>query len=1117
EIPGGKMDLVAANFIGCNEEITTEQKYPTRYYQNYFLGNDKSRWASDVHGYNHVKYKSLYDGVDLLFYENEYELKYEFQIEPNTDPNQIRIQYEGHQKIKLSKDDNLIIVSELGQIEEKKPYAYQIKNGRIVEVTCLFKLEDDEVTFDIGDYDSDLKLIIDPTLIFATYSGSPSDNFGMTATYAYDGKAYSAGILYGPSYPCPTGAAAYNCTANITIELGASQTTDVFISKYNEIGTDMLWTNFIGGGDNTQGAETVHSLICDTMNNVYLYGATSSLDFPIVGGYQPIFAGGVGVPAMNVDFNGVRFQGVGTDIWLAKLSEDGTVLMGSTYMGGSGNDGVNYRPTALPYNLVALYDSLVTNYGDQFRGEIMLDSVNNILIASSTRSTDFPIVGGFQSTIGGQQDAVLFKVSADFGTLMWSSYYGGSANDAGFSVKIDSSQNIILAGGTSSFDLPNTAGGIQPANAGGQSDGYVAKISTDGTTMIQSTYIGTSDYDNVFFAEVDRWDNVYIVGQSEGTMPVSSGVYSNANSSQFIWKLQPSLAATDYTTIFGSGDGDIDISPSAFLVDVCGNVYVSGWGANILQPLLLDNMPTTAGAFQETSPSGFDFYMIVLENDATNILYGTYMGGITAQEHVDGGTSRFDKYGIVYQSVCGGCTGVSDFPTTADSGSGTPWSDTNLSTNCNNLLFKFDFEIVPKAQFTVDTLEGCAPLTIQITNNSTETDSIEWTFPPGITVITPGTDPTILIDVPGVYEIILEITDTLCGLTDTAKQVITVYPPLTWVVPNDTVVCGNPGPITFTVSTSGATAITWGSDLTFTPPLNTPGVDSSITVSPTGAVTYYVTATNGFPLCDLLDSVQVIYVGGAISAQPDTVICFGDEPNLTVTSELPPGITVTYEWTPTQYIIGATDVSVITANPPSSMWYYVTATTSIGCTVNDSVFVTVQGFDPSTVTATANPTSVPINGTTTLTAMPSGYSYVWSPPQGLTDPFAQITQATITETTTYEVTIIDGICNYKGQVTVTALEFVCGDIYIYIPNAFTPDGNNENDMLYVHGQNIEIMDLKIFDRWGEKVFESNDQAVGWDGMFRDKVVDPDVYVYHLKVTCLGGDETLIKGNITVLR
>jgi hypothetical protein len=177
----------------------------------------------------------------------------------------------------------------------------------------------------------------------------------MTATFGYDGTAYSAGTIYGNAYPTPDGAA-YDVTSNFTIaNVSNSITTDAFISKYAPDGSTMLWTTFLGGGDNNQGTETAHSLICDKQNNVYLYGVTSSLDFPIVNGYQSTHAGGT---PLSISFNGSDFGTVGTDIYVAKISANGHNLIGSTYMGGSQNDGVNYKLTSGNYNAVSAYDSL---------------------------------------------------------------------------------------------------------------------------------------------------------------------------------------------------------------------------------------------------------------------------------------------------------------------------------------------------------------------------------------------------------------------------------------------------------------------------------------------------------------------------------------------------------------------------------------------------------------------------------------------------------------------------------------------------------------------------------------------------------------------------------------
>ncbi|MFD1553626.1 hypothetical protein DNU06_16250 [Putridiphycobacter roseus] len=1111
ENPQIREQYLYLQFLGCQPNAQTSSRNKTSEYYNYFIGNNQDRWARECYGYYDISYHDLYPGVDARIFEKNRQLKYEFKVAPQGDPNNIQLKYNGQESIKILKDGRLKIKTGLGDIFEEKPVAYQIKNGKIIDVPCQFKLMDGVLSFDLGKYDKDIALVIDPVLVFATYCGSVSDNFGMTATYAYDGKAYSGGTVYGNAYPTP--ALVWNSTTNITVpNVSNSITTDVFISKYSADGTTMLWTNFIGGGDNTQGTETVHSLICDAANNIYLYGATSSTDFPMMNAYQNTHGGG---STFSVQFNGSNFGSVGTDIFVSKISADGLNLLGSTYMGGSANDGVNYKVTSGNYSTVAAYDSLTSNYGDQFRGEIMLDAANNVLVTSSSRSINFPVHNAFQANNAGQQDGVVFKLSADFSSLMWSSYYGGSQNDACYSVKIDSSYNVLIAGGSSSSDLPNTVGGLNPNYMGGKTDGFVAKIMGDGSSVIQSTYIGTAAYDQSIFVEIDRDDNVYLVGVSDGAMPVVNAGYSNANSGQFIMKLNPSLTSIDYATIFGNGNGQPNISPAAFLVDVCGNVYVSGWGANILQGTGLNGMPVTANAEQGTNGDGFNFYLFVLERNAANILYGSYLGGALSQEHVDGGTSRFDKYGVVYQSVCGGCGGNSDFPTTTNA-----WSANNLSSNCNNLVFKFDFQIVPDADFTVSELLGCAPLTINFTNQSTDPNGSVWDLDAGGTIIQAGSNPIVLYDQPGQYEAILYITDTICNLTDTAKKIITVYPEVKLSLPNDTIICDADITSLDLLANSFGTATTfiWDDNDDFSSPLNAGGLDSVITVSPVNTVTFYCKVSNGNALCDQTGSVTIQFSSGIIDVMADANICAGNNVNLQAT--FPSGLNITADWSPKDYITYESPTTGLAkANPPKTQYYYVTANIN-GCIFYDSVWVKVDQLPSDSVYIIATQIEVVDGGTTILSAMPNQpyYHYLWSPAARVEQPNNQTTKTySITDDTEFTVQVTNDACTKTAKVLIKVLEFICGDVYVFVPSAFTPDSDNVNDQVFVRGYNIEEMNFMIFDRWGEVVFETQNQNEGWDGIFRGKPLDPDVYVYHLQVKCVDGQENLIKGNITLIK
>ncbi len=1103
--PETRQRLIELLFHGANDVTSIQTFNKSESYYNYFIGSDQSKWASDVHGYGEAILEDLYHGIDLKLIEQEAQLKYEFHVKPNVDPNQILLEYNGHQKINLDRKGNLIIKTDLGEIIEQKPYVYQIVNGNIREVDCQFILDGNFVKFEIGKYNPNVTLIIDPILVFATYSGSITDNFGMTATYGHDGSAYSGGIVFGNSYPTP--APAWNTTTTITNVMptandpaGTYGVTDVFISKYSSDGSAMLWTCFIGGGNDTIGTETVHSLICDSSDNVYLYGATSSLDFPIQNGYQSSHGGGVS--GANFTSNGVHYLDYGTDIYVSKLSSDGLNLLGSTYMGGSLNDGVSYN------NNPGLYDSLTTNYGDQFRGEIMLDQSGNCIVASCTRSSDFPTQNPFQPANAGKQDGVIFKLSSDLSSLLWSSYYGGTEKDACYSVKVDESDNVLFTGGTCSNDLPGMGAGWQTTYNGGKTDGFVMKITSNGNTIINGSYIGTTNYDQAYFVEVDRVNQVYLVGQSiNGSFPVINSGFVNPGSSQFVMRLDSNLVSVVNSTVFGNGGAAINISPSAFLVDICGNIYISGWGASLFTNTALSGMPLTGDAFQ-SSASSPGFYLLVIERDFVDILYGSYLGGSISGEHVDGGTSRFDRNGIVYQSVCGGCGSNSDFPTSPGA-----WSDQNLSGNCNNLVFKFDFELIPNAEFTVDDNLGCADFTVTFDNFSSGSDAYLWDFGNGDTTSVIF-NPVVTFDSAGVYDVFLYVTDSICLITDTAQITITVTDSLTLSTTVDQELC-NSIPIDLIAYTNDiADVYVWSSNANFTDTLNSNLSDSVYTVTPSSAGIYYVQVSNAG--CSLVDSVVVEFIGSNMSLDGNTNLCLDESTTITATNSNP-NLTFTYTWQPDSILVSPSVNNTVTVNPQISQFLYVSALSSNGCLVEDSILINVSDIPDASVIASASNYTVPEGELVTLYGQPDGLTYTWSPNSAVSNSSAQNTTSEITETTLFVLSVTDGICTKSDTVLVKAYGFICDDPFIYIPNAFSPNGDNENDVLYVRGAAVKEMVFRIYDRWGELVFESFDRLDGWNGQFRGKDLDPDVYDYYLKVTCVDDVESIIKGNVTLLR
>ena len=347
-------------------------------------------------------------------------------------------------------------------------------------------------------------------------------------------------------------------------------------------------------------------------------------------------------------------------------------MEGSTFVGAYGTDGLN------------MGNELFYNYGDSFRGEVIVDDDDNIIVASTTQSSVFPTTLGAPQTVfgGGVSDAVLFRLNPTLSNMEWSTYFGGASDDSGYSVQIDSQGNLVMCGGTKSLNLPASADAVETTKVGG-TDGYIVKYNSAGT-LLNCTYVGTTDYDQTYFTQIDDDDFIYVIGQSTGVNTEVGAVYSNPGSGQFISKYSSDLSNLEWLTTIGTGSGSIDISPTAFLVSDCKQVYFAGWGGQTnvnsspyAQASTTNGLPVTSDAHQG-STDGSDFYLCVLAPEAADLVYATFFGGSTSNEHVDGGTSKFDKDGLVYQAVCAGCGGNDDFPTTPGA-----WSDDNGSTNCN--------------------------------------------------------------------------------------------------------------------------------------------------------------------------------------------------------------------------------------------------------------------------------------------------------------------------------------------------------------------------------------------------------------------------------------------------
>lgn len=1130
-------------FIGARPEFKSEGINSSPWYSNYFIGSDQSKWASKVRDFTEVKMSRIYDRIDLRFYQDAKGMKYDWIVQPGGNPNDILLEYQFLDRLFL-KRGKLYQVNSIDTIIEDAPFSYQMINGKKKEVKSKYIIRNkNQVSFQLGKYNKNYPLIIDPRLVFSTYTNSSADNWGSTATPGSDGSFYAGGVAFGAGYPTFNGSfdSRYNPTSRPPMT-GDGVTTDIAISKFSPDGSNMIYSTYLGGEE----SEFVHSLIENSRGELVIYGTTSSTDYPTTRNAAiSNFRGGARVRLNGIDY----FNG--SDIIVSVLSSDGSNLVGSTYMGAESNDGVNNRV------------ELAYNYGDQFRGEVIVDESDNIYVASSTQSANFPTTNGVVSpNKSDDQDGCIFSLNRTCSTLRFSSFFGGNGIDAVYSLKRNSGGQIIVTGGTTSTDL-RTVNPLSSNYNGGQADGYIALFSDGLTTLLASTYLGTSEYDQGYFVSLDLDDQIYIAGQSNGNMPISGGAYGIRNSGQFIHIYEPDLSARTRATTFGTGSGEVDISLTALNVDFCKRIFLSGWGGVTnsfgVPSSTTFGLPITIDAHQ-SSTDGSDFYFIVLEKDFTSLIYGTYFGRFNtdpnnfSNDHVDGGTSRFAEDGTIYQAVCAGCGGFSDFPTSSGA-----YSNVNGSQNCNLAAVKFDFElndIVAAADLVLDTF-GCAPYNAEFINLSRGADSYYWIFGDGDTSTLYS--PSHQYDSIGIYQVQMIAKSSFDCLDpdtlDLTINIIAAEPPnvdtilecdrnfvilessrsnnnsryiwedgittskgkrvletgvyavsasesnciyidsffVTIIDPEvdlrDSIICGfNPFDIELDPR---AKDINW----------STGSTDLSIRIDRTGlySVNYFIED------CYFEDTAYYSFATVPdIEIIGDTVICGSAPLTLEVIDQSNANIS-SFEWSS-----GEKGVSIDVINPGN---YSVTVSSDSACVDVASVDVIKIEELPELISGDSlicNESELVVD----FSEFADFSEIMWD--DGNSQPVRSFSKPG-----TYSYTI-SNFCETKNGVFDLAVSpFRSDDQPIYIPNAFTPNEDNNNDVFKPElAEEITILDYRmmIFDRWGNKIFESQDINIGWDGTFKGEIMDPAIFAYVFEIEyfiCEAPKKVILDGDLNL--
>lgn len=1107
-------------FLGANENpvILPEKALPT--YNNYFIGSDSTKWATNVKLFQAVVYKNVYPNIDVRYYSENGNVKYDFIVRPGGDYKKIVMKVDGAEKVAI-RNKELVIKTSVSEVRELSPYSYEFDSNKgRSQVECAYEISGGNIIrFNVKNFSGKGTLVIDPTLIFSSFTGSTADEYGFTATPGPDGSLYSGGRVEGTGYRVTPGAFQTNFGGGTPGGNGGGG-LDIGITRFSPNGNIRIYGTYIGGNGN----DFPHSLIADGQGNLVVLARTySGESFPKT------------VPKIG--------PGGGADIGVVKLSAAGNALIGGIVIGGSGTDCVNIKDQFAGGSTGP--EATHRFYGDDSRSEVILDGGNNIIVAAQTQSGDFPTTAGvFQPGFGGDQDGVVIKINPNCNAVTFASYLGGDGKDAAIVVAAHPSGTIYVAGGTTGNFPGNKTGTLGATYTGGDVDGFVSIISADGSALLRSTYIGTNNLDIIYGIQFDNKGFPYVQGITEGIWTVRNAAYSQPSSGQFIAKLQPDLSAYVYSTCFGTGRNQPNMSPVAFLVDRCENVYISGWGG-WLEPnprngdpyrtLGVAGMPITNDAIKRVTDNR-DFYFIVIKRDASGLLYGSFFGQDGGEgEHVDGGTSRFDKQGVIYQAICANCFGGSRVPLSAPypitAGVIGP-SNGALPDGCNLGAVKIAFNFAgvasgPKA-FVGNSPDstGCVPFTVTLRDTIRNAKSYEWDFGDG----TPG-QTTNSIELQhtftaiGDYRVrLIAVDSSTCNIRDTAYITIKVRDNKADIAMQITKLqpCQALSYRFDNLSTPAAgipfknNSFAWDfGDGTRIPAAGTAPVTHNYANAGTYVVRLILVDTN---YCNAPDSISdTLRVAPLVKAQFVLPMPACAPYNAVFNNTSLAG--QQFRW---DFGDGTTSTATNPVHLYPSVGTYTIKLVAIDsgtCNIIDSTTVTLTVNPKPTADFSHAPNPPEVNKPTIFTNLSiGGTRFKWLFGDG--DSTVKTTMDTVNHqynaTGTYNACLI--AYNQAGC-TDTICKPVQAQIQplLDVPNAFTPGRNGRNAVVRVEGFGISKMIWKIYNRWGQKVFESSTRTIGWDGTYNGQLQPMDVYAYTLDVEFTDGTRTRKTGDISLIR
>lgn len=575
-LPGDTSQALHVQFLGNNSQTTVSGVEALPGTVNYILGDSPAQWQTDIPTYEGIIYEQLYPGIDLRYEGTNGRLKGTYHLAAGADPGLIRWQHSGASAVSLDKTTGQLHIALPGaapELIEEAPVAWQEIAGQRVPVAIQYSLAaDGSAGFALGAYDTAYPLIIDPTLVYsASLGGSQFENASGIAIDG-TGNAYIVGMTDSSDFP-------------IGNALGVGNGFDVLVVKVNAAGDGLVYSTYIGGSNDDEGA----GIVVDDAGNAYVTGTTDSTDFPTVD------------PIQN------SHQGL-DDAFVLKLNPAGNGLLYGTYLGGSGVDtaeaialadsGAAYvigTTTSTNFPTKNAYDGQLSGVADAFvvgvasdgsdwafatylggsglesGADIATDPAGNVTVTGATLSTNFPTKNAYQPDKGGNYDLFVTRFAAGGSSLLYSTYLGGDDADYAYGLALMATGNVVITGETYSGDFP-VMNPIHSNQSG--TDAFVTTLSNDGQALVGSTYLGGSGDDKGFDVAVDANDDVYVTGSTYATdfpteRPLQANISGGADA--FVAKLTGGTLA--YSTYLGGSGAD---NGHGITVDEMGDAYVTG-------------------------------------------------------------------------------------------------------------------------------------------------------------------------------------------------------------------------------------------------------------------------------------------------------------------------------------------------------------------------------------------------------------------------------------------------------------------------------------------------------------------------------------------------------------